>query len=85
MKKYTYRIIIEPDERNTFHAYVPALPGCHSWGKTLPEARRNIKDAMDAYVRSLTADGKRIPEDNGIEVVEMISLPDPRRKLLAHA
>ena len=52
-KFYTYRVIVEPDERNTFHAYVPALPGCHTWGETLKETRENIRDAIDAYVRSL--------------------------------
>lgn len=61
MKLYTYRIIIEPDENNTFHAYVPALVGCHTWGNSLDEARQNIRDAMDAYLRSLRADGEPIP------------------------
>lgn len=75
MKTYTYRIIIEPDERKTFHAYVPALPGCHTWGETFDETRRNIRDAIDAYVRSLKADGEIIPEDTGVEVVETISEP----------
>ena len=85
MKTYTYRIIIEPDERNTFHAYVPALPGCHTWGETLEETRKNIRDALDVYLRSLLADGESVPEDKGIEVVEMISLPIPRKKSLSYA
>lgn len=80
MKTYTYRIIIEPDENKTYHAYVPALPGCHTWGESIEAARKNIKDAMDAYLRSLIADGERIPEDKGIEAVEMISLPILRKK-----
>ncbi|MBI5327377.1 MAG: type II toxin-antitoxin system HicB family antitoxin [Deltaproteobacteria bacterium] len=41
MKTYTYRIIIEPDENKTYHAYVPALPGCHTWGKSIETARKN--------------------------------------------
>jgi len=53
MKIYTYRVIIEPDERNAFHAYVSALPGCHTWGESMEEARKNIRDAIDVYVRSL--------------------------------
>lgn len=75
MKFYSYRIIIEPDENNTFHAYVPALPGCHSWGESLEETRANIRDAIDVYLRSLKADGELIPEDRGVEVVE--TLPEP--------
>lgn len=84
MKTYTYRIIIEPDERNTFHAYVPALPGCHSWGNSVADARRRVRDAMSVYIRSLLADREKIPEDNGIEVVEMISLPTSSRASLSY-
>lgn len=67
MKTYTYRIIIEPDEKNTFHGYVPALPGCHTWGNNMEETRKNIRDAIFVYLRSLMADGERIPEDRGVE------------------
>ena len=74
MKTYTYRIIIEPDENNTFHGYVPALPGCHTWGKTLTSTRENIRDAIDVYLRSLQADGEIIPEDKGVEIVETIKI-----------
>ncbi len=73
MKNYTYRIIIEPDEGKTFHAYVPALPGCHTWGENFEEARENIRDAIDAYIRSLSKDGENIPLDRGVEIVETIS------------
>jgi predicted RNase H-like HicB family nuclease len=53
---YTYRIILEADEGG-YHAYVPALPGCHTWGKTIDDARAMARDAIDAYLRSLMADG----------------------------
>ena len=75
MKVYTYRVIIEPDENNTFHAFVPALPGCHTWGETFDEARRNVRDAIDAYLRSLKTDGESIPEDNGVEILETVTAP----------
>lgn len=85
MKSYTYRVIIEPDERNTFHAYVPALPGCHTWGETLKEARENIRDAMGAYLRSMHAHGEVIPEERGMEIVETISAPSTKKRSLAYA
>ncbi len=75
MKVYTYRVIVEPDENNTFHAFVPALPGCHTWGETFDEARRNVRDAIDAYLRSLKIDGDPIPEDNGVEILETVTAP----------
>lgn len=53
MKSYTFRILIEPDENNTYHAWAPGLPGCHTWGDTLQEARQNLKDAIKAYVANM--------------------------------
>ena len=85
MRTYTYRIIIEPDEKNTFHGYVPALPGCHTWGKTIEATRVNVRDAIDAYLRSLQSDGEIIPEDRGIEIVETVTVPAVKKKFSAYA
>lgn len=52
MKTYTYRIIIEPDGKY-FHAYAPALSGCHSFGKTLSEA-------IVGYVEALLKEGQSV-------------------------
>lgn len=84
---YTYRIIIESDEGG-YHAFVPALPGCHTWGKTIAEARAMVRDAIDAYLRSLIADGEPIPEDGGMELFETVPAPKGaarNRRTLAHA
>lgn len=70
MKSYSYRVIIEPDENNNFHAFAPALPGCHTWGETLEETRVNIRDAIDVYLRALIADNETVPQDKGIEIIE---------------
>jgi len=56
---HTYRIILEPDD-DGYHAFAPALPGCHTWGKTIEEAREMVRDAIDVYLRSLIADGEAI-------------------------
>ena len=56
---HTYRIILEPDD-DGYHAFAPALPGCHTWGKTIEEAREMVRDAIDVYLRSLIADGEPI-------------------------
>lgn len=85
MKSYKYRIIIESDENNTFHSYVPALPGCHTWGETFAEARKNAKYAISAYIKVLIADKEKIPEDNGVEVIEIISFPNMKKKNLSYA
>ena len=80
---HTYRILIAPDEGG-FHVSVPALPGCHTWGKTIDEARAMIRDAIDVYLRSLLADGEPIPQDAGMELFETVSAPK-KSKRMAHA
>jgi predicted RNase H-like HicB family nuclease len=36
-----------------FHAWCPELPGCHTHGKTRPEALENLKDAVQLYLDAL--------------------------------
>ena len=74
MKTYTYRIIIEPDGKS-FHGYVPALPGCHTFGRTIPETRKHIKDAISTYIQSLIDDKEFIPEDKSFESFETVTFP----------
>ena len=87
METLTYRILIEPDERGTFHGYAPALPGCHTWGKSIPETRRYLRDAMRAYLKSLVADNLPLPRDTGFESIETLSMKDlrPRKRSSAYA
>ena len=44
-----------------FHAWCPALKGCHTWGHTEAEAFLYIKDAVTLYVQDLFDDGETIP------------------------
>lgn len=73
MKNYTYRIIIEPDGKY-FHAYVPALSGCHTFGKTLAEAKKHAREAIEAYIGSLIKHGEIVPQDNSFESFETIEI-----------
>ena len=62
-KRYIYRVVIEPDE-DRYHAEIPALPGCYSWGYTYEEALRNIKEAAGLWLETLAEDGEPIPEED---------------------
>jgi len=52
-KKKQFKVIIERDEDGYFVASVPALPGCHTQAKTIPELtlrlREAIKLCLDVY------------------------------------
>lgn len=64
MKEYSYTIILEREDDGGYHAFCPALPGCHSQGDTYDEAVENIKDAVKLYIESLLAHGEKAPEDD---------------------
>ena len=50
---YKVNIIIEKDA-NGFYAYSPDLKGCHTQGDSFEEAYRNIKEAVELYIETLT-------------------------------
>ena len=60
MRIYQFTVVIEPDE-DAFHVYVPALPGCHSFGNTVEEARTNIEEAIALHIECMREDGELIP------------------------
>ena len=64
MKKHevTYSLAIEEHEGG-FLAYFPALPGCHTWGKTYQDAVKYAEDALAGYLDTLMAHGDEIPEE----------------------
>ncbi|MGE3151052.1 MAG: type II toxin-antitoxin system HicB family antitoxin [Nitrospiraceae bacterium] len=49
-----------------YAAYSPTLPGCFSNGKTIEEARRNIREAIWRLMTSLLAHGQPIPQNLNI-------------------
>jgi len=74
----TYRIIIESDKRG-FHGYVPALKGCHTWGRTIAETKKYLQEAIALYIESLMAHGDAIPQDTSFESFETVEIPKVRR------
>lgn len=46
----TFEVLFEEDEDGWIVASVPALPGCHTQGRTLEQARERIGEAIQAYL-----------------------------------
>ena len=63
MTTYQFTVVIEPDEEG-YHAYVPVLPSCHTFGATLDEARANIAEAIGLHIESMQQDGEPIPNSH---------------------
>ncbi len=80
MKNLTYRTLIEKDDK-WYHGYVPALPGCHTQGRTIEETRQNLREAISGYLKTLRAHQLTLPRDEGLETFETINL----NQVFAHA
>ena len=64
MKTYVFRVVVEPDE-DRWHAYCPALEkyGAATWGNTMEEAFKHIKEVVEIIVNELSEDKEPIPEE----------------------
>lgn len=51
MKEYNYTVILEREEGGGYHAFCPALPGCHTQGDTYDEAMENIKTLLSFILK----------------------------------
>ncbi len=63
-----FAITFESDEDGFIVASCPALPGCHSQGRTKEEAIANIKKAIRGYTASMRKHGEPIPTGEFEEV-----------------
>lgn len=61
MKKervYEFDVVILEDESGGYIALVPALPGCHTQGDTIDDVMRNVKEAIELYLETLSDEEK---------------------------
>jgi len=56
--KREFKVIIEQDEDGYFVASVPALPGCHTQAKTLPELRKRLREAISLCLEVAKTDAQ---------------------------
>lgn len=48
-KPLTFEVVFERDE-DGWHVTIPSVKGCHTWGQSLSQARRNIREALACCV-----------------------------------
>ena len=68
----SYRVVFEIDESGHWIAKVPRVRGCHTYGRSLSEARTRIREALGLFV----ADADRA------QFVDVIRLPSAMRRLV---
>lgn len=72
-----YDVVFEEQEVGGYTVTVPSLPGCISEGDTFEETRKNIGEAITAYLESLAKDGEKIPEADTNIFVGQVSVARP--------
>jgi len=72
-KILTYRTIIKKDG-DYYHGFVPSLPGCHTQGASIDEAKKNLKEAIEVWIEARAALGWPIPREEGLESIEVVEL-----------
>jgi len=73
MKTLSYRVLLREEPEGGYTATVSTLPGCITYGETIPEAVTMAKEAIELYVESLIAHGEAIPaEEPLLETTVMI-------------
>jgi predicted RNase H-like HicB family nuclease len=73
-----YDVIFEEAEEGGYTVTVPSLPGCISEGDTFDKAKKNITEAIEAYLESLAKDKEKIKSPNRNFFFGKIQIPFPR-------
>jgi predicted RNase H-like HicB family nuclease len=78
MTFYTFEIVVEKEtEDEGYFAYSPTLSGCHSNGKTIEDAKRNIREGIQQHIQSLLAHQQPIPQNEKLVHVEELTVGVP--------
>ena len=58
MKYCSFEIVVEKEQEDEgYFAWSPTLPGCFSNGRTVEEAKRNMREAIQTHLESRHAHG----------------------------
>jgi len=78
MRFYHFEIVIEKEaDDDGYSAYSPSLPGCFSNGRTIEEAKHNMREAIQQHVAALLAHGAPVPQNERLVHVEELSIGLP--------
>lgn len=67
-KSVGFEVVYEAEEAGGYHVYAPALKGCHSYGESKDEARKNIAEAIEAWLEAAKELGLAVPDHETIQV-----------------
>ena len=78
MKEYRFEIVVEKEaEDEGYLAYAPSLIGCFSNGKSVEDAKRNMREAIEQHLQSLLAHGQPIPHQEKRVYIDELTVSIP--------
>lgn len=78
MRFFNFEIVIEKEpEDEGYLAYSPSLPGCFSNGRTVEDAKRNMREAITQHVTALLAHGEPVPQNARLVHLEELAIGVP--------
>ena len=75
MKIHHYTVVFQKEPEGGYTVFVPALPGCVSYGDTIEIATDAIQEAIDSYLGSLAKDKQPPPSDVSFVATVDVSHP----------
>ncbi len=66
MPERRYKILLREEPEGGYTVTVPVLPGCVTYGKTLDDAIRMAREAVELYIETLADEGEEIPTEDGL-------------------
>ncbi|MFO1112341.1 MAG: type II toxin-antitoxin system HicB family antitoxin [Rhodospirillales bacterium] len=79
---YSFEVVIEKEaEDEGYSAWSPSLPGCFSNGRTIEDAKRNMRNAVTQHVTARLARGEPIPQNERLVHVEELANRHPMTRM----
>lgn len=63
-----YTVVMRPEDNGTYVAYVPAIEGCHAWGRTREEARAELANVFEMIAEEYAETHRPLPPDVEVTV-----------------
>ncbi len=64
MRVLSYRVLLKKEPEGGYTVTVPSLPGCITYGETIDEAIKMVREAIELYIESLREHNEEIPTEN---------------------
>jgi predicted RNase H-like HicB family nuclease len=75
MRFFSFEVVIEKEtEDEGYYAWSPTLPGCFSNGRSIEEAKRNMRVGVTQHVTVLLDHGDPVPQNERLVYVKEMAI-----------